>query len=318
MQHGEDKLVRLFRQFAQAPRLRKIKIDLDKMNPIPALKPFLSCENSVRSLNILNFSLLSGIDFLSALADSKNLDKLTIQFSRPDPKARHEFLLAQADSKNLDKSTKKVTKPDTKAKQSDFEFPQGKSCSVKSLKLNYHSVSMVMNMVHDKKWLSFFTMFTNLENLEISNANFSKGTGTYFEHLLEKLPLKSLSLKNCTMTYEMHQAIFHSLQRDEKSRLQDLKLEMCGVDQNSIEMITPMLVENKTLRSFQLRKLELTLDALRTFLLSVAHNHSSMRAIELRSVVLNIRTIADLDLLKDTILAMYADNRCNINKLIID
>jgi Ran GTPase-activating protein (RanGAP) involved in mRNA processing and transport len=183
--------VRLFRQFAQAPKLRKIKIDLDKMNPIPALKPFFSSENSVRSLNILNFSLLSGIEFLSALAESKNLEKLTIQFSRPDPKG----------------------------KQKEFEFPQGSSCSVKSLKINYHSVSMCMNTVHDKQWSSFFTMFTNLEHLEISNGNFSKGTKAYFEELLYKLPLKSLTLKNCLLTSEIHQAIFHSLQSVEKCRL---------------------------------------------------------------------------------------------------
>jgi hypothetical protein len=67
MEFGADKLVRIFRQFINAPNLRSVKVDLDKANPKPILEPFLAANTPLEKLQLHNVTLEFGLGFLKDL-----------------------------------------------------------------------------------------------------------------------------------------------------------------------------------------------------------------------------------------------------------
>ena len=73
MEFGGDKLVRLFKQFINAPNLRVVNIDMDKVNPKPCLEPFLAANTPLKKLSIHNVTFEYGLGFLRDLEINKSL-----------------------------------------------------------------------------------------------------------------------------------------------------------------------------------------------------------------------------------------------------
>lgn len=82
MEFAGDKLVRLFRQFIDAPNLKSVKVDMDKANPKPILEPFLAANTPLEKLQLHNVTFDFGLGFLRDLEINRSLKKLVLRFMR--------------------------------------------------------------------------------------------------------------------------------------------------------------------------------------------------------------------------------------------
>ena len=77
-----EKIIMLFKQFCQAPNLKKLRVDMNGLNPLPILPAFFESQNTILKLNLTNLSASDGLRFFDNLKDNTSIRELKVQFQR--------------------------------------------------------------------------------------------------------------------------------------------------------------------------------------------------------------------------------------------
>ena len=59
--NGSNKIPMLFKQFCEAPNLKKLRIDMNGLDPQSILPEFLKKQTTIQKLNLTNLSAVSGL-----------------------------------------------------------------------------------------------------------------------------------------------------------------------------------------------------------------------------------------------------------------